>query len=699
MTMSRTIAFSFVVVVFGCTASRAAAAPTGAAPVPSVGAQQQGTGFAIEAPVLIAVKRSQKTTDFAASELRKYMGRMAGHPDAAAVAGTGQEVAADLELGLFSDFGLSLENLDDPEKDDAIHVEVEGSRGIIAGSNPRSVLFAVYRFLEANGCRWLRPGKDGEIVPSREIRDLAGHISDKAFYRFRGNNNCCTYSLENVLDKIDWTPKVGLNTFFNEFSLPKHLYSRWYEHEWNNLKRPEPRSDDELRAYHEKSIQEIKRRGLIYHAYGHGWSGAALGLTDGQVNDLAFKITGDAQKYLALLNGERKTHPRGAIFTDLCYGNPEVRRKMVRAVADYAQGHPEVDMLHIWLGDAMNRHCECGLCRNTRPSDFYVMMLNAMDRELTQRGIQTRLVFLLYMDLLWPPEQERFRNPDRFVMMFAPIARTYNTAYDLEVDGSSLPSYVRNRNSNPTNIRENIAFLRAWQKLFSGESFVFDYHLIWFHHFDQGYFGVSEILAEDIRRLDKLGIDGFVSCQNLRAYLPTGYPMLLHARVLWNPQIDTDHLALKYFESAFGKEGGLTLEYMKELSRLFDAASTYQWRNREGSWTDTAVAQKLARVPTVVQEFRPVVERNLDSDDKAQALSWRHVFLHMELAELLSHALRARAEGKLSLANAYGNHVAEYLQVNEDRLQPVLDMWWFLQTMRRGGIFKLSPDKRGGVRR
>jgi hypothetical protein len=90
---------------------------------------------------------------------------------------------------------------------------------------------------------------------------------------------------------------------------------------------------------------------------------------------------------------------------------------MIRAVADYAAEHPEVDLLHVWMADGMNNDCECELCRNTRPSDFYLMMLNAMDRELTRRGIKTRLVFLAYGDLLWPPEKGI--ESGRFVMMFA----------------------------------------------------------------------------------------------------------------------------------------------------------------------------------------------------------------------------------------------------------------------------------------
>lgn len=51
-------------------------------------------------------------------------------------------------LGLLEHFGLDCE-AEDPTQDDVVHIETTESGGILAGSNPRSVLFAVYRFLNA----------------------------------------------------------------------------------------------------------------------------------------------------------------------------------------------------------------------------------------------------------------------------------------------------------------------------------------------------------------------------------------------------------------------------------------------------------------------------------------------------------------------------------------------------------------------
>ena len=648
------------------------------------------------APITIAVTRHSPTLDYAASELCKYLVRMAANRSAATVIAPEDASKASLRLGVFSDLGLPLDGLKDPAQDDAIHVAVQGSKGVVAGSNERSVLFAVYRFLESTGCRWLRPGKDGEIVPTRPVHDLTVQLADRPHYRFRGNNNCGTYGVEDILAQIEWAPKVGLNTWFNEFTLPKRLYNRWYAHSSNPLKTPEPRSDEEILAYHEKTVEEIKRRGLNYHACGHGWTGAALGLTDSQANDEVYQITGSAQKLLAELHGERKTHTRGPIFTELCYGNPEVRQRMTRVIVDHAAAHPEIDVIHVWLSDGTNNQCECDRCRDTRPADFYLMILNDVDRQLTQRKLSTRIAFLLYHELLWPPEKQRFENPDRFVLMFAPGGRDYGQPYSLEADGSELPVYVRNQIQLPLpEPRTYVAFLRAWQRVFPGDGFAFDYQFVWHHYFDQGYYGMVAVLAEDIRRLQAIGLGGYVSCQNLRAAFPTNYPKYMHARLLWNPQLDVELAARDFFQAAFGTDAETCRQYMSQLSDLFDAPATHRFVlavKKDKQLTAPPLAAKLARVPMLVDQFRPVIDRNLSaSDNKVQALSWRYVALHADLATALSQTLRAKAEGNAAAARFYGEQAAKYVAVHDDDTQPAFDLWYFFSTMTGRGVLRPLP--------
>ena len=107
--------------------------------------------------------RADHVVDFAAEELKKYLRMMMPRCgeidicyDPAAKEG--------FRLGLLEDFKLPNE-AKDPVLDDIVHIDTTCEGGILAGSNPRSVLFAVYRYLKLNGCRWLYPGTDGEHIP------------------------------------------------------------------------------------------------------------------------------------------------------------------------------------------------------------------------------------------------------------------------------------------------------------------------------------------------------------------------------------------------------------------------------------------------------------------------------------------------------------------------------------------------------
>ena len=85
--------------------------------------------------------RADHVVDFAAEELKKYLRMMMPRCgeidicyDPAATEG--------FRLGLMEDHGL-VNEAKDPVLDDIVHIETDREGGILAGSNPRSVLFAV----------------------------------------------------------------------------------------------------------------------------------------------------------------------------------------------------------------------------------------------------------------------------------------------------------------------------------------------------------------------------------------------------------------------------------------------------------------------------------------------------------------------------------------------------------------------------
>lgn len=634
-------------------------------------------------PIIIGLKSHNLSIKYAGKELVKYFNLMADNPYAATVANDPASLyfspdesigSVHLELGLFSDFKIKFDEIEDPELDDAIYINVKGSRGIIAGSNPRSVLFAVYRFLEANGCRWIRPGPDGDYVPKKQINNLSLQLSDKAKYRFRGHANAGSYSIDYIISKIEWSAKLGLNTYFNEFLIPKQFFQLWYSR--NNC----PLTDTEVISFNERLVKEIKLRGLFLHSAGHGWNGLFFGNPEVECDHWGEMIVPEDQtQYLSLVNGERVID--GPTKTELCYGNPIVRDRLVYLISDYAESHPEIDFLHFWLDDRMNNTCECELCRDKRVSDYYVKLLNEIDKELTRRKISTRIVFLVYTDLLWPPEEEKIINQDRFTLMFAPAGRLYDNPYALPDSNIVLPAYQLNKNILPKDIRESIKYLQEWQELFHGPGFVFDYHMYYVHFYDQGYYSFLKLLAEDIRKLPSLKLDGFISCQMQRTFFPHGLPHFAHARLLWNPDTNIDELANYYFEASFGEEWAEALNYMKNLSDLFNHQYFYRVKGKVAADNIEGrdAREKLMLVDDAVKKFRPVILRNIEKGDAVHQMSWKYLLIHSGMVPLLADALQARNKSGHSGSETViaWEKLNKYIIENEHLTEGVFDVPYF----------------------
>jgi len=518
---------------------------------------------------------------------------------------------------------------------DEIRIDVKDGAGIITGSSPRAVLMAAYRFLKELGCRFLFPGTDGDVVPSMTLTPAALTVSVHETASYRHRSVCIEGSVgyEHVYNMIDWLPKVGMNGYFVQFHTPGTFFERYYNDEVYDPATTVTNDDvDHIWAALEP---EIAKRGLDYHATGHGWTCEPFGIHATSWTKHKDPLPEDTVRFLAEINGERKLWGDVALNTNLCYSNKEARDRMTDAIVAYCQSHPTVNFLHFWLADGTNNHCECAECAKMRPSDYYVKTLNELDEKLTAAGVSTKIVCLIYVDLLWAPEKEKIANPDRFVLMFAPITRSYSSAFtDADLTAKvELAPYVRNKLTMPTRPAENVARLREWQKQLNGDSFDFDYHLMWDHHSDPGYYECARILHKDMANLDKIGLDGMVSCQLQRAAFPTGLPMYAMAAGLWDKTSVFEDVSAEYFTAAFGEDAPAVEAYMATLSRLFDPA--YLRGDKPADPEGMTASWQEAK--EVIAAFR---EQYLMTKGEENP-SWRYLVYHADIATLFADALIA----------------------------------------------------------
>lgn len=593
-----------------------------------------------------------------------------------------------LWIGL--DAGLAVPAVENPLVDDAIAIEVKNGRGVITGSNSRSVLIAVYRFFRQIGCVFLHPGRDGEYVPRKQSADIAVSVWEAAAYRHRGICLEGANSYENVVDMIDWAPKLGFNAYFTQLFRPAFAFQRWYAHQGNPTMLPTPVSNKTIDTFVEDYSDQLALRGMLHHRIGHGWASKLLGYTSGAWHELddESKMTPDQKRLIAWINGEQHLFHGSGIDTNLCYSDPYVQKLLVEAVVAYAKANPEVPYLHFWFADTVNNQCECARCSTERPSDHYVQILNRIDQALTDAGLNTRIVFLIYLDLLWEPEKNKLKNPDRFVLMFAPIRRSYSVPMESDRGRKAMP-YVRNGFVPAPEAGAALPYLEAWQKVFTGDSFIFDYHYMWDYLNDPGCYQSIRILAQDVEDFRKLGLNGLMSCQNQRVFLPNGFGMNVMGNSLWSGKALFDQTADSYYEAAYGKDAMACMQLQKEVSGRLDPMVL----RGEKPVRSQEVARKSAEVPKLIDAFLPVILRNLESTDGVQRRCWECMAFYSRLCRMLAQVLEAAALGEGEKMEASWKLVRDYVCTNELHFQKEFDVFEFLNIWENKILYRFRQQE------
>jgi len=593
---------------------------------------------------------SHSAVDYAAEELRKYLRMMM--PEGGNIEIFRDPAAKEgFRLGLMQDFGLDISDAAEPELDDILYIDTDTAGGIIAGDNPRSVLLAVYEYLRQNGCRWLMPGVDGEFIPMTDIVPVK--YRHKPTSRYRGWCNEGAEFQSDMLDAIDFVPKVGMNIFMLEFFNPNNYYQTYYRHVQNTENRnPEPISMTQSLQWKRQCEAEIAKRGLMFHDIGHGWTTQPFGIDADKrlpADELNASLTEEQRRYLALtaLTGGKRAIWRMPTCTQFCMSDPKARRLLAEYVAEYAKNHSNSDYLHVWLADDRNNHCECAECQKKIPTDYYVMMLNDIDEELTKRDLSTRIVFIAYRETAFAPETERLKNPKRFAMLFAPSGRRFSVPLSANETVHEAPAYVRNKNV-PMTTSQTLFHFREWMKVWQGANVSYEYHFYRHFFYDMGGLSLARIISDDVRFYGENNIHGVIEDGSQRCFFPTGLAFYTYARTLYDSSLSADAIQEDYFRTAFGENWRAFADYLEKLGRAFGheyLSSEANIGTGRSEWYRPDKVSDLRSVKDIIKEGRELIKAHYNSDYRIRTVSVRLLEFHADYAEMFADALLLKCVG------------------------------------------------------
>ena len=618
-------------------------------------------------------KRDAETLIFAANELKRYLQSLTTK-DIMLIEERDDEYASSFD-GICLGLNLSdkLTPTTDPKSEDSILIDVTGEDGLITGVNPRAVLLAVYRYLREMGFFFLRPGKDGEIYPENLKTDRV-YVCEKPKTKIRAvcieGSNC----FENTIDFVDWLPKIGMNSFHLQNFVPAMFYKRMYEINPNYHNKPIVIPESDIKGFANTLMREMDKRGLLLQNAGHGWNTAALDLPANTWFASDEEIPEDVRKHLAMLNGKRAFHRGIPMGTNLCYGNAETRKLLADYAVDYCKKNPTVSIIHFWLGDAGHNHCECPKCIGYTASDLYVMLLNEVDAALTANNIDVRLTVDVYCDTMWPPVTKTFNNPDRFILLFGPITRTFSKSYDPDDIGQVL-EYVRNKSNMPKDMRDLLAHIKAWQEKTGSETILYDFHYMWDHYKVFGYWDSAVRINEDIKKFEALKFDaGFISCQEQRVFFPSAFGQHVMAETLWNTETEFEISASKALKAEFGANSEKVADFLKELTYLMNPKAV----RREESMVGEDKAENFDKAIALADSFRLSVMDNVRTHtNNVQNISWKNLGIYCELVSLMCKCYAALS--RQNFTPALVEAVKEFVFAHEWELRYVLDSYELLK--------------------
>lgn len=597
------------------------------------------------------------TVDYAAEELKKYLRMMMPRCGEIEIC-YDPDAKEGFRLGLMQDFGLDVSDAADTFLDDIVYVDTDEKGGIIAGDNPRSVLFAVYRYLRENGCRWLFPGVDGELIPIAEIKPVK--YRKAADNRFRGQCNEGAESQQAMLDTIEFSPKIFLNCYMLEFDIPKTYYDGYYNHSWNSDNRkPEPVSADTVLQWKKVCEVEIAKRGLIFHDMGHGWTAETFGISSlgGWKKDENNKIPDDMVQYVAMLNGKRELCRGVALNTNFCMSNSTARKMLTDAVVEYAKINTNVDYLHVWLADWQQNHCECENCVKETPSDFYVILLNEIDAALLKEGLNTKIGCIIYSDTAWEPEVERINNPDRFVFLLGAITRSYRYSVEKYPIVPATP-YVRNVSGRLDTMEEYMMHAHNWQKMGAKNIFAYEYHFWKNQFYAPGVISFAKRLYEDIISYKDNDFSGIIEDGSQRAFFPNGLNYYTYGMSLFDMSLSFEEIINDYFVSAYGEASKQVRKFFEEIDKTLtqDFLETIHSKpvNTE-HYHDESIIPQLERVEEICDELDATLESYQNMSYRVATVSLRLLSYYTEYCRAIAKAFIIKAQKKDDEAKTFLN--------------------------------------------
>ena len=271
-------------------------------------------------------------------------------------------------------------------------------------------------------------------------------------------------------------------------------------------------------------------------------------------------------------------------------------------------------------------------------------------------------------------------------MLYAPITRLYTETYAEVADVEKTVPYYRNKIKKPLGMSECLGYLKLWQRMWKGDTFCYEYHFMDFQYLDASNLFMSKIVYDDIRALKSQGLSGIIEDGSQRSFFPTGLQFHVYGETLFDSSRSYDDIVGDYFSHAYGAEWKKVYEYLEKISDAVPYSYYFGLNSvdeEKGKYYNPNMLQGARRMKEIVREFKPVIEANLDQEQRASSVAWQVLLLHatstVKFAELTEHLCVGDDEG----AGRVAAQLISEMSAHEIYYERYYDHYLYSRTLKR----------------
>ena len=314
-----------------------------------------------------------------------------------------------------------------------------GKNIVLTGGDSRGVTYSVYAFLQQLGCRWIAPDYVFFEGSSRHIPSFSdlvychqGDFVDKPEMKYRKFyvEEGKSHNVENLLQLIDWMPKLRYNTLVIPID-----YQGSNRVKWDN--------------WREKLTPELQKRGIIIEVGGHGYENF---LNARMENGKLFELH---PEWFGMDENGKRSSDRHSVF---CTSNRDAVGYLRNNVIEYLRFHPEIEIFDFWPPD-MDKWCCCAECSKSTSEQRHFDLVNYMAKTLREDLPKVKLECLAYSQYISPPENVKL---DSAVLLdFCPVTQNYQLQFN---DHRSVKNKMYDES------------LGKWLETFNGDISIYSYY-------------------------------------------------------------------------------------------------------------------------------------------------------------------------------------------------------------------------------